>query len=611
MKQAFVVIVPDAESPCILSQPKIDAELIDELAAGDLIYMEPPTADETTAPSGWKQAEYRPTPTANGTPGWLQAKFVGAPAEMTVPRVAIADFVRRCGRAEIQAGAGGGDGAPAILADYLIALALIETDLTKFENRLPGTSAIGPFQITEEEWNEFLQANPDGDFSQFQRFQALTQVQCAVYLTQRDWNALQKEAKAAAIDEPEQEYIPSFLSLFQSRLIGAKAAFAVDKIHASDELHQPLKDALSPFYADNEALAALIKRRRRFLNQGSTDIITTVDEFVEKTANVLADAFKTAFGLLKTHFPDFVALPTASEDKPWVATAQAEEEFWKDPTVTEKTGAGKQRIRDYFNATSYHPDRVEPWCGAFAAWCMSQNNAPVVNGAATAANWKTWGTMELRKGSLSEQGVAKTLFGAVVVLHPGKGTGTTGHVCFAINRLETSDKIKCIGGNQIDTVRTDTFDISRIASIRVRVELALPEGDDQLILARTIYGEAAGEPDAGKEGVAEVVMNRVASDRYLNTVTAVCLQPYQFSCWNANDSNRTKILSLAPGNGDKTFDTCFEIAARAIAGKIDRLSDGVLHYHADYISKPSWVTKSPHAVMEKQIGHHLFYRGIL
>ncbi len=610
MKQAFVVIVPDAESPCILSRPEIGAVLIDELAAGDFVYMEEALTEEDMPPSGWRQGEYRPTPTASGTPGWIQTKFVGAPAEITVPPVGIADFVRRCGRAEIQASAGGADGAPAILADYLIALALIETDLTNFENRLPGTSAIGPFQITAEEWGEFLDANPEGDFSPFQRFQALAQVQCAAYLTQRDWNALQAEAKAAALDEPEQEYIPSFLSLFQSRLIGAKAAFAVDKIHASDGLHQPLKDALSPFYPDDPTLTALIKRRRRFLNQGSNDIITTVDEFVEKTANVLGEAFKTAFGLLRSHFPEFVALPTVNEEKSWMATAQAEEEFWRDPAVTEQTQAGKERIKGYFAATSYHPATVQPWCGAFAAWCMSKNNAPVVSGAATAANWKTWGTIELRKGALSEQGITKTLFGAVVVLHPSKGTGTTGHVCFAINRLETADKIKCIGGNQIDTVRTDTFDISRVASIRVLVEVASPEGDDQLILARTIYGEAAGESDVGKEGVAEVVMNRVASGRYPRTVKTVCLQPYQFSCWNANDPNRSKILSLTPGKGNKAFDTCFEVAARAIAGKIDHLSDGVLHYYADYISKPSWVTKSPAAVMEKHIGHHLFYRGI-
>ena len=608
MEQVFEVIKPDADIPMILAKPEMSAELIDELVEGNLVYLDD-VAEDANAPTGWRSGEYRPIPTAKGDPGWIQTKFIGNPKQLSVPPVAIADLVRRCGRAEIQAAAGGADGAPAILADYLIALAFIETELTKFENRLPGTSALGPFQITEEEWADFLGANPDGDFSPYQRYLALTQVQGAVFLTQRDWNTLQEEAGAAGIAEPEQNYIPSFLLLFQSRLIGAKAAFAVNTLHAGDGLHTPIRDALGPFYPDPAALDAVLKRRQRFLNQGSADIVTTVDEFVEKTANILADAFKTAFTLLKTHFPEFAAVPDTQGDKPWLATAQHEEAAWLDANVRETTPAGQQKIRDYFNATSYHPATVEPWCGAFAAWCMQQNNSPAVEDAQTASNWKAWGTTELRKGALGDKKFADAILGAVVVLHPSKGTGTTGHVCFAINRIETADKLKCIGGNQSDVVRTDTYDISRVASIRVLAQITLAAGNDQLILARTIYGEAAGEPDEGKRAVAQVVMNRAASGRYPKNVADVCLQPSQFSCWNPNDPNRNKIIDLQP-SADKTFNLCFTIAGDALAGKINVLTPAVMHYFADYISKPSWVLRSPKAVLEKKIGHHLFYRGI-
>jgi uncharacterized protein (TIGR02594 family) len=608
MVQVFEVIKPDADIPMILAKPEVTAELIEQLVEGNLVYLSD-VAEDANAPTGWRSGEYRPIPTAKGDPGWIQTKFIGNPAQLSVPPVPIADLVRRCGRAEIQGAAGGSDGAPAVLADYLIALAFIETELTKFENRLPGTSALGPFQITEEEWADFLAANPDGDFSPYQRYLALVQVQGAVFLTQRDWNTLQEEAGAAGITEPAQNYIPSFLLLFQSRLIGAKAAFAVDKLHAGDGLHTPIRDALAPFFPDPSELDGVLKRRQRFLNQGSADIVTTVDEFVEKTANILADAFKTAFTLLKTHFPEFAAVPDTPGDKPWVATAQHEEVDWLDANVRETTPAGQQKIRDYFNATSYHPTVVEPWCGAFAAWCMQQNNSPEVRDAETASNWKAWGTAELRKGALSDKKFADAIFGAVVVLHPGMGTGTTGHVCFAINRIETADKLKCIGGNQSDTVRTDTYDISRVASIRVLAQITSPAGNDQLILARTIYGEAAGEPDEGKRAVAQVVMNRAASGRYPQSVTGVCLQPSQFSCWNANDPNRNKIIGLQP-NGDKVFNVCFAIAGDALAGNINVLTPAVMHYFADYISKPSWVLRSPNAFMEKKIGHHLFYRGI-
>jgi spore germination cell wall hydrolase CwlJ-like protein len=140
-------------------------------------------------------------------------------------------------------------------------------------------------------------------------------------------------------------------------------------------------------------------------------------------------------------------------------------------------------------------------------------------------------------------------------------------------------------------------------------QITLPAGNDQLILARTIYGEAAGEPDQGKRAVAQVVMNRASSGRYSKNVADVCLQPSQFSCWNANDPNRSKIIDLQP-NDDETFYLCFTIAGDALAGDIKVLTPAVMHYFADYISKPSWVLRSPDAFMEKKIGHHLFYRGI-
>lgn len=132
---------------------------------------------------------------------------------------------------------------------------------------------------------------------------------------------------------------------------------------------------------------------------------------------------------------------------------------------------------------------------------------------------------------------------------------------------------------------------------------------DMLTLARTIYGEAAGEPWMGKEAVAHVVLNRSRSGRYPASVTEVCLQPKQFSCWNANDPNFPKIRNLQPG-ADTVFDNCCEIAGKALHGLLNDPTGGALHYHADYIDKPSWVVRSPSAKLTAMIGHHLFYTGI-
>ena len=51
----------------------------------------------------------------------------------------------------------------------------------------------------------------------------------------------------------------------------------------------------------------------------------------------------------------------------------------------------------------------------------------------------------------------------------------------------------------------------------------------ELCLALAVYHEARGEPLIGQKAVAEVVMNRVASDRFPDTICGVVMQPKQFS----------------------------------------------------------------------------------
>ncbi|WP_109315000.1 cell wall hydrolase [Pseudovibrio ascidiaceicola] len=130
-----------------------------------------------------------------------------------------------------------------------------------------------------------------------------------------------------------------------------------------------------------------------------------------------------------------------------------------------------------------------------------------------------------------------------------------------------------------------------------------------LTMARTIYGEARGEPYSGKVAVANVIMNRVRSYRYPSTVEGVCLQPWQFSCWNANDPNSGIIANLQPGANGR-FDTCLSIAQKAVSGALSDNTGGALHYHADYLDEVSWVKNSPNARMSARIGRHMFFVGI-
>ena len=62
---------------------------------------------------------------------------------------------------------------------------------------------------------------------------------------------------------------------------------------------------------------------------------------------------------------------------------------------------------------------------------------------------------------------------------------------------------------------------------------------DLYLMARCIYGEARGEPYKGKVAVGAVILNRVASADFPNTVAGVIYQPGAFSVVNDGQINLT------------------------------------------------------------------------
>lgn len=131
---------------------------------------------------------------------------------------------------------------------------------------------------------------------------------------------------------------------------------------------------------------------------------------------------------------------------------------------------------------------------------------------------------------------------------------------------------------------------------------------DRLAIA-TILGEAASEPYEGKLAVARVIRERMrlhyASD---GTIAGTVLAPLQFSMWNTHDRGRIRVckaLSDHPGLADCKR-AWFEVLREAPPPDFER----VVHYHADYIPKPSWALN--HALVARvfHIGRHIFYRLI-
>ena len=86
------------------------------------------------------------------------------------------------------------------------------------------------------------------------------------------------------------------------------------------------------------------------------------------------------------------------------------------------------------------------------------------------------------------------------------------------------------------------------------------EENDRYLLANLIYCEAGGEPYAGQLAVGAVVINRVLSSVYPNTMTGVIYQKYQFS---PVGSGR---LALALSQNKATA-SCYKAADEAMAGQ--------------------------------------------
>ena len=127
--------------------------------------------------------------------------------------------------------------------------------------------------------------------------------------------------------------------------------------------------------------------------------------------------------------------------------------------------------------------------------------------------------------------------------------------------------------------------------------------DDLDVMARTIWGEARGEPLEGKVAVAWVIKNRADHPGWWgHGVANVCRQPWQFSCWNADDPNRAKLIGVTAR--DEMFRESLMAAAGVLSGNLPDPTGGANHYHARGIA-PNWAAGEVPTV---RLRHHLFYK---
>lgn len=112
---------------------------------------------------------------------------------------------------------------------------------------------------------------------------------------------------------------------------------------------------------------------------------------------------------------------------------------------------------------------------------------------------------------------------------------------------------------------------------------------DLNLLAKCIYAEARGESYVGQVAVGAVILNRVKSKSFPNTIAGVIYQPWAFTCVNDGQIN------LSPNQ------TAIKAAQDALNGWDPTY--GAIYYYNPSTATSSWIWSRKTTI---QIGKHVF-----
>lgn len=127
-------------------------------------------------------------------------------------------------------------------------------------------------------------------------------------------------------------------------------------------------------------------------------------------------------------------------------------------------------------------------------------------------------------------------------------------------------------------------------------------GAEWRCLAEALYFEARGETVKGQFAVAEVILNRVDSPRYPNSICGVINQGTgrKFACQFTYTCDGHKEVVHEP----RAFERVGKVAKLMVNGAPRPLTKGATHYHTKAVA-PKWSRKFPRTAT---IGVHHFYR---
>jgi len=393
--------------------------------------------------------------------GWIEAASTTETNSDDISKqIEMAPFVRSCTFAARQLDLDNTE-PYYVDRDYLIALAIHETNISNIESSIAGSDATGPFQITSTQWQHFLDVgDPDGNFAPETRL-APSQQPAAQAFFVYEATKLVSEAVTGAFgdDNGGGPYIPNYIELFVIHAFGASAGLEMIRQEKSGNTNRSAHKIVLDLAGDDQAL--ILEKQKALLTRSEpgNEVIAEVYANIEK---LFTGYLKKAYELVAEHTPE--DLPVVAGGKPpWLAVA--EQQLALD--VREVAGAGANpKIVAYHGSTtlphSLASSDETPWCASFVSWCMANSGQQSVIAAnlrsARAADWRRWGMDFPRAAS----GIPK---GAVVVLSPAPGSARSGHVGFYVRKVG-ADRIELLGGNQDNALSLKPFPNSKIASIR-------------------------------------------------------------------------------------------------------------------------------------------------
>lgn len=143
--------------------------------------------------------------------------------------------------------------------------------------------------------------------------------------------------------------------------------------------------------------------------------------------------------------------------------------------------------------------------------------------------------------------------------------------------------------------RDNGLTVDGIVGPKTAEKLGLSDGsssqssNDVYLIAKCVYAEARGEPYVGQVAVAAVILNRVKSPDFPNTVAGVIYQPWAFTAVHDGQIN------LEPN------DTAYQAARDAMNGWDPTY--GCLYYYNPEVATSEWIFTRQTVVT---IGKHVF-----